>query len=463
MEPLGDKRFRLFPKLHAFAEDVLISASVGGLRCRPFPSQGKRGPRDLLEELPMPKRIAPLTDLQARGAKPKEKEYKLADGGGLYLLITTGGGKLWRLKYRFGGLEKKLALGAFPAVSLVEARQKREEAREQLAQGIDPATARKEKAAAVRLEQATFEAVAREWHSQFLPKWAPRTAVAILDMLTGHVFGEIGERPLSEITAPILLAMLRRIEARGATYTAHRVRGLCGQIFRYAVATGRADRDPTGDLKGALAPITTTHRAAVTDPKEVAPLLRMLDGYTGRGTLVVQCALRLLPLVFVRPGELRAMQWADVDLDKGEWSFLVNKTKTPHIVPLARQAVAILREIHPVTGTGIYVFPSARGSDRPMSDMALNAALRRMGIDTKTEITSHGFRAVARTILDEVLGFRPDFIEHQLAHAVRDPLGRAYNRTAHLPERKKMMQAWADYLDRIKAGAEIVPFRTAER
>jgi integrase len=405
----------------------------------------------------MPRRTMPLSPLQISNTKPREKEFKLTDGGGLYLLVTTGGGKLWRLKYRFGGVEKKLALGAFPDVSLADARKKREEAKEQIAQDIDPGAARKERKAAEIKEKETFEAVAREWHNQFIPQWAPRTARAILEMLANNVFGEIGDKSINTIDAPALLNMLRRIEARGANYTAHRVRGLCGQVLRYAVATGRTNRDPSGDLKGALTPIKTTHRAATTDPAEVAPLLRMLDSY--QGSMVVQCALRLLPLLFVRPGELRAMEWADLSLDKAEWSFMVNKTKTLHIVPLANQAIAILREIQSVTGTGTYVLPSARSNSRPMSDMAMNAAMRRMGIDTKTEITSHGFRAVARTILDEVLGFRPDFIEHQLAHAVRDPLGRAYNRTSHLPERKKMMQAWANYLDKLKAGAVILPIR----
>ena len=407
----------------------------------------------------MPKRITPLAPLQVSHAKSKEKEYKLTDGGGLYLLVTPSGGKLWRLKYRFEGREKKLALGAFPEISLSAARQKREEAKGQIAQGVDPGAARKEKKAAELREQETFETVAREWHKQFQSKWAPKTAKAILKMLANNVFREIGDKPISLVDAPMLLNVLRRIEARGANYTAHRVRGLCGQVFRYAVATGRTERDPSGDLKGALSPIKTTHRAATTDPKEVAPLLRMLYSY--QGSMVVRCALRLLPLLFVRPGELRTMQWADVDLGKCEWSFMVNKTKTPHIVPLAKQAMTILREIHPVTGNSVYVFPSARGNSRPMSDMAMNAALRRMGIDTKTEITGHGFRALARTILDEVLGFRPDFIEHQLAHAVRDPLGRAYNRTSHLKERKEMMQVWANYLDKLKAGAVILPIREA--
>ena len=405
----------------------------------------------------MPKRSVPLTDMQIRAIKPAAKDIKLFDGSGLFLLITPTGGKLWRFKYRFGGREKLLSFGAYPQISLADARQRREEARELIAKGIDPRAVKKEQEAAMLREQETFEVVAREWHNQFSPQWAPRTAEAILAMLARDVFGEIGDKPLAAINAPVLLTMLRRIEARGAAYTAHRVRGLCGQVFRYGVATGRCDRDHTGDLRGALTPIKTTHRAATTDPKEVAPLLRMLDSY--QGSLLVRCALRLLPLLFVRPGELRAMQWADVDLEKGEWSYMVNKTKTPHIVPLSKQAVAILREIRPLSGRGQYVFPSARTNARPISDMAMNAAMRRMGIDTRTEITGHGFRAVARTILDEVLGFRPDFIEHQLAHAVRDPLGRAYNRTAHLPERRKMMQAWGDYLDALKAGAEIIPLQ----
>ncbi len=409
----------------------------------------------------MPRRTTPLAPLQVRNAKPKAKDYKLSDGGGLYLLVTSSGGKLWRLKYRFEGREKKLALGAFPEVSLSTARQKRNEAKEQIAQDIDPSAFRKEKKAAEIMEQETFETVAREWHKQFESKWVPKTAKSVLKMLDNNVFGEIGNKPISIIDAPMLLKMLRRIEARGANYTAHRVRGLCGQIFRYAVATGRADRDPSSDLKGALAPIKTTHRAATTEPAKIAPLLRMLDDY--QGSMVVKYALRLLPLLFVRPGELRTMKWSEVDLDKRKWSFFVTKTEIEHIVPLARQAVAILRELQQATGDGDYVFPSARSNTRPMSDMAMNAAMRRMGIDTKREITGHGFRAVARTILDEVLGFRPDFIEHQLAHAVKDPLGRAYNRTSHLKERKKMMQQWADYLDALKSGENIIPILRAHR
>ena len=248
--------------------------------------------------------------------------------------------------------------------------------------------------------------------------------------------------------------MVRRIENRGALETAHRALGNCGQVFRYAVATGRAERDHSGDLRGALPPVKGEHFAATTDPKRVAEMLRAMDGY--QGTLAVRCALRLAPLVFVRPGELRKAEWADIDLDAAEWRYTVTKTNTPHIVPLSRQAVEILRELQPVTGRGRYVFPSARSNSRPMSDNAILAALRRMGIG-KEKISGHGFRAVARTILDEGLGVRPDYIEHQLAHAVRDPNGRAYNRTAHLPERRKMMQQWADYLDTLKMGTEVIP------
>ncbi len=262
--------------------------------------------------------------------------------------------------------------------------------------------------------------------------------------------------PRTMVTASEILTALRRIESRGALETAHRALSNCGQVFRYAIATGRAVHDPTSDLRGALPPVKPVHLAATTDPKQVAAILRAIDGY--EGTLTVKCALRLAPLVFVRPGELRRAEWPDVDLDTAEWRYIVTKTKTPHIVPLSRQAVEILRELHPLTGRGRFVFPSARSTARPMSDNAILAAMRRSGIN-KDEMTGHGFRAVARTILDEVLGVRPDFIEHQLAHAVRDPNGRAYNRTAHLPERKKMMQQWADYLDKLKAPADVIVIR----
>ena len=396
----------------------------------------------------------PPSDTAIRNAKPGDKAKKMFDGGGLYLEISPKGGKWWRLKYRFDGKEKRLSLGVYPDVSLKDARERRDEARKLLANDIDPSQNRKAKKAA-KAERASnsLEVVAREWFAKHEPNWSPNHANRIVRRLERDIFPWIGGSPVADITAPQLLEVIRRIEQRGALETAHRALGNCGQVFRYAVATGRAERDPTGDLKGALPPVKGTHFAAVTEPGKVAEVLRAIDAY--EGTLPVRCALRLAPLVFVRPGELRHAQWADIDLDAAEWRYKVTKTNTQHIVPLSRQAVEILQELHPLTGRGRYVFPSARNprGDRPMSDNAMLAAMRRMGIG-KEEMSGHGFRAMARTILDEVLGFRPDFIEHQLAHAVRDPNGRAYNRTAHLPERRRMMQEWADYLDRLKAGAE---------
>lgn len=396
-----------------------------------------------------------LSDLAIKTAKPGTKPIRLSDSGGLYLEVTPAGGKLWRLKYRFGGKEKRLALGKYPEVGLKDARERRDEARKLLANEVDPGENRKQQKAA-KAERAanSFEAVAREWIAKNTPTWAATHTSKIVRRLEMYVFPWLGGRPIADITAPELLAMARRIEGKGAIETAHRALQNCGQVFRYAVATGRAERDPTGDLRGALQPVKSTHMAATTEPRKVAELLRMFDGY--QGTLPVRCALQLAPLVFVRPGELRAAKWKDIDLDAAEWRFTASKTSTAHIVPLSRQAVAILREVQPLTGEGRYVFPSARTSERPMSDNAILSAMRRLEIG-KDEMSGHGWRAVARTILDEVLGFRPDLIEHQLAHAVRDPNGRAYNRTAHLPERRKMMQSWADYLDKLKAGAEVIP------
>ncbi len=404
-----------------------------------------------------------LSDLTIRTAKPGAKPLRLSDSGGLYLEVAPSGGKLWRLKYRFNGKEKRLALGKYPEVGLKDARERRDEARKLLANEIDPGENRKaQKAAKTERAANSFEVVAREWIAKFTPTWAASHTSKIVRRLEMYVFPWLGGRPIAEITAPELLAMARRIEGKGALETAHRAMQNCGQVFRYAVATGRADRDPTGDLRGALQPVTSKHMAAVTEPRKVAELLRTLDGY--QGTLTVRCALQLAPLVFVRPGELRAAEWADIDLDAAEWRYIASKKGNAHIVPLATQAVATLRELHALTGDGRYVFPSARTGERPMSDNAVLAALRRLGI-AKDEMSGHGFRAMARTILDEVLGFRPDLIEHQLAHAVRDPNGRAYNRTAHLPERVKMMQQWADYLDKLKAGADVIPLhgKTASR
>ena len=401
----------------------------------------------------------PLTNITILKAKPTDKPVRLFDGGGLYLEISPAGGKLWRLKYRFNGKEKRLALGIYPDVSLARAREKRHEARSLLADGNDPSENRKaQKAARADRAANSFEVVAREWFAKFKPNWVEAHSDKVIRRLERDMFPWIGAKPIADVGAPDLLACLRRIENRGTVETAHRALQSCGQIFRYAVATGRAPRDPTGDLRGALSTVKGTHLASITEPTAVGGLLRACDAY--QGSFVTKCALRLAPLVFVRPGELRNAEWAEINLERAEWNIPAERMKMRerHLVPLSTQAVAILRELQVVTGEGRYVFPGARTYGRPMSDNAILAALRRMGF-AKDEMSGHGFRAMARTILDEVLGVRPDFIEHQLAHAVRDPNGRAYNRTAHLAERRKMMQQWADYLDKLKAGADVIPFR----
>lgn len=399
-----------------------------------------------------------LTELECRKAALKDKPYRLFDGGGLYLEIHPSGAKYWRLKYRYAGKEKRIAIGVYPTVTAKQAREKAQAEKRKLSDGRDPLAERKaEKLIAREAAENSFEAIAREWLIRRAPSLSQKHVDKVLGRLEKNLFPWIGDRPIAEIAAPELLAALRRVEERGAIHTAKRLLQYAGQVFRYGVATGRCERDTAADLKGALTQEKEEHRAAITEPKKAAELLRAIDGY--QGSLIALCALRLAPLVFVRPGELRHAEWAEIDLDKGEWNIPAEKMKMrlPHLVPLSRQAVAVFREIQPLTGEGRYVFPSQRTADRPISDNTINAALRRMGINTREEMTAHSFRAMARTILDEVLGFRPDFIEHQLAHAVRDPNGRAYNRTAHLGERRKMMQAWADYLDKIKAGAEVIP------
>ncbi len=397
----------------------------------------------------------PLTDTQCKTAKKESKPYKLSDEKGLFLFVTPAGGKLWRLKYRFNSKEKLLSFGAYPDVRLARAREKRDEARRLLAEGIDPGENRKiQKAAKTERSANSFEVVAREWFAKFKPGWAPTHSEKIIKRLENDLFPWLGDRPIAEITAPELLTCLRRIEGRGALDTAHRAHQNCGQVFRYAVQTGRVVRDPSTDLRGALPPARREHYASMTEPPAVAELLRAIDGF--RGTFIVQCALKLSPLFFVRPGELRKAKWKEFDLDKHEWSYLVTKTKTDHLVPLASQAVAILRELHALTGHLEYVFPG-RDPLKSMSGAAINAALRRMGYDTKTEITGHGFRAMARTILHQEIGISPEIIEHQLAHRVPDSLGTAYNRTKFIKERRKMMQQWADYLDKLKVGAEVIP------
>jgi len=410
----------------------------------------------------MPKRIKPLSEISVRTVKPKEKNIKLFDGGGLFLLVTPSGGKLWYFKYRFDGKEKKIALGAYPEVSLLDARHKRDESKRQLANGIDPSAVRKAQKQATTQETETFELIAREWHNKFKANWTEGHTETIKNRLERDVFPWIGNRPISEIKAPELLKVLQRVEERGTLETAHRIRTICGQVFRYALATGRAERDPASDLRGALPQTQERHRAAITEPKKVGDLLRAIDCY--QGSFVVKCALQFLPLVFVRPGELRHAEWSEIDFDNAEWNIPAGKMKMreAHLVPLSNQAIVILKELQKLTGASLYCFPSGRSFDRPMSDNALVAALRRMGFE-KSEMTAHGFRAMARTLLDEVLQVRVDFIEHQLAHAVRDPNGRAYNRTAHLVERKKMMQQWSDYLDGLKTGAKVLPFKQTKQ
>jgi integrase len=412
-----------------------------------------------------------LKDTDLRNAKPEEAAYRLPDGGGLYLLVQPSGAKWWRMDYTIHGKRKTLSLGTYPATGLKAARDKAQEARRQVEAGEDPSDARKAEKAN-RLQElenerrvaqgialvGSFEAIAKEWFEKQAPTWAKNHSDKIIRRLERDVFPWIGAKPITDIRAADILAVLRRVEERGALETAHRAGQNIGQIFRFAVATGRAERDPTVDLRGALAPAKPTHHAAITDPQGVGALLRAIDGH--EGSLIVRSALRLAPMVFVRPGELRTARWADIDLDAGEWRYTVTKTKTQHLVPLARQALDILRELHPVTGHGTLVFPANRGQGRPMSENTINAALRSLGYDGET-MTGHGFRAIARTLLDEVLGFEPHIIEHQLAHAVKDPLGRAYNRTSHLPQRKKMMQAWADYLAKLKAGADVIPLHGA--
>ncbi|MBB6186187.1 integrase arm-type DNA-binding domain-containing protein [Rhodanobacter sp. MP7CTX1] len=401
----------------------------------------------------------PLSDTAIRNAKPTDKPQKLADGGGLYLLLNPNGSRWWRLKYRAGGKEKLLSLGTYPDTGLKDARDKRDAARKLLAAGVDPGEQRKAtKAAGEERAANSFEVVAREWHTKQSATWVELHSSRIMLRMENDVFPWLGNRPIADITAKELLATVNRIVDRGAVESAHRVLQNCGQVLRYAIATGRAERNPAADLRGALPPVKQTHLAAIIEPDAIGGLLRAMDAYIG--SLVTKCALRLAPLVFVRPGELRQAEWAEFDLDGAQWNLPAEKMKMrdPHLVPLAPQAVAILREVHALTGRGRYVFPSARSPQRPMSNNAVLSALRRMGYATD-EMSGHGFRAMARTVLDEVLHFRPDYIEHQLAHAVKDPNGRAYNRTAHLAERRKMMAAWADYLDALKAGGNIVPMK----
>jgi integrase len=400
----------------------------------------------------------PLSDTAIRNAKPADKPRKLADGGGLYIEVAPSGGKWWRFKYRFEGKEKRLSLGVYPDVGLKDARKKHAEARELLAAGVDPSANKKAVKAAQGVRAAnSFETVAREWFDKHAPRWKENHSSKIIRRLEVDIFPWLGACPVGEIVAPDLLATIRRIESRGALETAHRALANCGQVFRYAIATGRAQRDTAADLRGSLPPVKEKHHASITDPKAIGELLRDIEGY--QGAFITRCALRLAPLVFLRPGELRKAEWAEIDLDKAEWRIPAARMKmnAVHIVPLATQAVAILREIQPLTGEGKYVFPGARTTTRPMSENAVLAALRRMDYATD-EMTGHGFRSMASTLLNEQ-GFNRDAIERQLAHAERDGVRAAYNYAEYLPERKRMMQQWADYLDALKTGAQVIPLR----
>lgn len=383
---------------------------------------------------------------------------KHTDGQGLLLLVNAVG-KYWRMNYRFAGKQKTLALGVYPAVSLAKARRQRDDARELLAAGIDPGEARRsDKQAKIAAAAHTFESVARAWLVKTAADRSASTQGKITAWLENDVFPFIGKKPISTIGPRDVLTTVQKMETRGAIDSAHRVKQLCGQVFRYGVSAGLVERDVTTDLKGALSAVPKANFAAITEPKQAGGLMRAIFDYNGHPCAVA--ALKLAPLVFVRPGELRSAEWTEIDLDAAEWRIPGSKMKMKieHMVPLSVQAVEILRGLHPMTGHGKYVFPSLRTGEQCMSENAINAALRGMGY-SKEVMTGHGFRAMARTIMDEVLGERVDLIEHQLAHAVKDVNGRAYNRTAHLPARREMMQRWADYLDRLRIGADVVPIR----
>lgn len=394
-----------------------------------------------------------LSATAVQQAKGQAKSVKLTDGGGLYLLVKSDGSRYWRYNYRFAGKRKTLALGVYPDVSLAGARKAHQQARETLAKDIDPSEAKRIERITRHLASAdSFEAVATEWYETKLSEKSDSYRVRTQRLLKKDLYPPLGNRPISQITSAELLLALRKVEGRGAIDMAHRAKQTAGQVFRYAVATGRAERDPSGDLRGALKTKTKKHYAAIIDPAEVGRLLLAIDVF--QGTPTVKAALQLSPLLFQRPGEIRGMEWAEINWEEERWEIPADKMKIrqPHIVPLCTQSIDLLKELHRLTGRGRYVFPSARGASRCLSENGVRSALRTMGYDNDT-MTPHGFRAMARTIMDEVLNYRVDWIEQQLAHAVRDANGRAYNRTAHLPQRKDMMQGWANYLDNLKAQA----------
>lgn len=408
----------------------------------------------------------PLSATQVDKAKSQEKDYKIADGNGLYLLVKTSGAKYWRLKYRFAGKERLLAIGVYPDISLKDARLARDEARRQLAQGIDPSAEKQARKLASNQSAAnSFEVIAREWLAVKMYDKSESHRDRTRNALEKDLFPYIGSKPIADITPLDLLGTLRRIEKRGAIETAHRAKQTAGQVIRYAIATGRAERDISADLKGALKNPVTKHFPSITEPSEVGRLLLAIDGYAG--TNIVKAALQLSPLLFCRPGELRHLEWSEIDFENARVEIPAEKMKMreAHIIPLSKQAQSILEELHPLTGQLKYVFPSPRGNSRPLSENGVRTALRALGYDNDT-LTPHGFRAMARTLLDEVLGYRIEWIEQQLAHAVKDANGRAYNRTKHLPQRTDMMQRWADYLDTLRLSAtsnNVIPAKFGNR
>ncbi|POZ51672.1 tyrosine-type recombinase/integrase [Methylovulum psychrotolerans] len=391
--------------------------------------------------------------------KPSDKPKKLSDGGGLFLLITPQGGKFWRLAYRLDGKQRTLSIGEYPCVSLAKARIKRMEAKQQLTNGIDPSKA---KIAAKKAKQGiaanSFEIIGREWHETHMASKSEGHAQKTIDRLEKDVFPWLGKTPITDIEAPDILALLRRIEQRGANELAHTTKRVIGQVFRYAIATGRTTRNPVPDLQGSLSPVVVTHHAAIIDPVQIGALLRACEGYTGH--FATRCALRLSFLVMLRPGEIRRAEWTEIDFERAQWRIPASKMKMrdEHIIPLSKQALSVLSEIKPLTGSGQFVFPSVRSSARPMSENTITGALRRLGY-TGQEMTAHGFRSMASTRLNEAHLFHPDAIERQLAHGEQNSVRAAYNRAQYLPERVKMMQWWADYLDSLKAGGVVVPFQ----
>ena len=394
-----------------------------------------------------------LTDAKINNAKAKPTAYKLTDGGGMYLLVTPKGQKWWRFDYRISGRRKTVGLGVYPVVSLKLARERRREARELVAKGQDPSDARK----AQKAERVyTLAVVAAEWLAEMQPNWVPKHYVKVLGRLEQHVLPWLGQRPLTEIQAADIEPLLSRLQARGTLESAHRVREHIGQIFRWAIRKRKAKLDPTQELRGFLPGRKAKHFASLTEPRQIAALLRAIDGYQGH--FITQQALRLAPLVFVRPGELRHAEWREIDLDAAEWRIPASKMKMDraHLVPLSRQAIAVLAAIQPVTGRGQYVFPSLRSGARPMSENTVTGALRRLGY-SGDEMTGHGFRSLASTRLNE-MGWNRDAIERQLAHVENSRVRAAYNHAEYLGERRQMMQAWADYLDALKLGADVVPF-----